>query len=319
MIPFSILDLAPIRQGGDAAQAFGMIRDQARHAEKLGYHRYWMAEHHNMGGIGSAATSVLIGHVAGATKTMRVGAGGIMLPNHAPLIIAEQFGTLESLYPGRIDLGLGRAPGTDQVTAHALRRQRMGTDHEFPQDVVELQSYFRAAEPHQAVRAVPGAGTTGADLATGFQSIQCAAGGAARTALRLCLPFCPRPADGCAACLPHWLPPVGTAGSSLCDGRYQCGRGGYRRRGPPPLHLATDAVHRHDAGQAEPNGSAHRRHRQVLECAGEARRRAQTEILLCRLGSNGGSRTGRSHRPDRCRRNHDNGADLRSGRLSTVA
>jgi luciferase family oxidoreductase group 1 len=158
MIPFSILDLAPIRQGGDAAQAFGMIRDQARHAEKLGYHRYWMAEHHNMGGIGSAATSVLIGHVAGATKTMRVGAGGIMLPNHAPLIIAEQFGTLESLYPGRIDLGLGRAPGTDQRTAHALRRQRMGTDHEFPQDVVELQSYFRAAEPHQAVRAVPGAG-----------------------------------------------------------------------------------------------------------------------------------------------------------------
>lgn len=158
MIPFSILDLAPIRQGGDAAQAFGMIRDQARHAEKLGYHRYWMAEHHNMDGIGSAATSVLIGHVASATKTMRVGAGGIMLPNHAPLIIAEQFGTLESLHPGRIDLGLGRAPGTDQVTAHALRRQRMRTDHEFPQDVVELQSYFRVAEPHQAVRAVPGAG-----------------------------------------------------------------------------------------------------------------------------------------------------------------
>ena len=158
MIPFSILDLAPIRRGGDAAQAFEVMRDQARRAEELGYHRYWLAEHHNMDSIGSAATSVLIGHVAGATKTMRVGAGGIMLPNHAPLIIAEQFGTLESLYPGRIDLGLGRAPGTDHRTAHALRRQRVGSDRDFPQDVVELQAYFRTAAPLQAVRAIPGAG-----------------------------------------------------------------------------------------------------------------------------------------------------------------
>ena len=158
MIPFSILDLAPIRQGGNAAQAFAVMRDQARRAEELGYHRYWLAEHHNMDSIGSAATSVLIGHVASVTKTMRVGAGGIMLPNHAPLVIAEQFGTLESLYPGRIDLGLGRAPGTDQRTAHALRRQRVGSDRDFPQDVVELQAYFRTAEPLQAVRAIPGAG-----------------------------------------------------------------------------------------------------------------------------------------------------------------
>ena len=158
MIPFSILDLAPIRQGGDAAQAFALMRDQARHAEKLGYYRYWVAEHHNSGSIGSAATSVLIGHVAGATQTMRVGAGGIMLPNHSPLVIAEHFGTLESLYPGRIDLGLGRAPGTDRLTAHALRRQHTGGDHEFPQDVVELQSYFSVAASQQAVRAVPGAG-----------------------------------------------------------------------------------------------------------------------------------------------------------------
>ena len=158
MIPFSILDLSPIRRGGDAAQAFGLMREQARRAEKLGYHRYWLAEHHNMDSIGSAATSVLIGHVASVTKTMRVGAGGIMLPNHAPLVIAEQFGTLESLYPGRIDLGLGRAPGTDQHTAHALRRQRVGSDRDFPQDVVELQAYFRTAEPLQAVRAIPGAG-----------------------------------------------------------------------------------------------------------------------------------------------------------------
>lgn len=158
MIPFSILDLAPIRQGGSAAEAFRSMREQAQLAEKLGYHRYWLAEHHNMGGIGSAATSVLIGHIAEATETMRIGSGGVMLPNHAPLVIAEQFGTLESLYPGRIDLGLGRAPGTDQLTARALRRDRLGTDQQFPQDVLELQSYFRVAEPDQAVRAVPGAG-----------------------------------------------------------------------------------------------------------------------------------------------------------------
>ena len=158
MIPFSILDLAPIRQGGDAAQAFDFMRQQARCAEELGYHRYWLAEHHNMDGVGAAATSVLIGHVAGVTQRMRVGSGGVMLPNHAPLVIAEQFGTLESLYPGRIDLGLGRAPGTDPLTARALRRERQGSDQDFPQDVLELQAYFQAAAPDQAVRAIPGAG-----------------------------------------------------------------------------------------------------------------------------------------------------------------
>lgn len=157
-LPISILDLAPIRQGGDAAQAFVQMVAQARHAEALGYHRYWLAEHHNMSGIGSAATSVLIGHIAAATQTMRVGSGGVMLPNHAPLVIAEQFGTLESLYPGRIDLGLGRAPGTDRQTAHALRRERSGNDQDFPRDVLELQSYLGAAKPEQAVRAVPGEG-----------------------------------------------------------------------------------------------------------------------------------------------------------------
>ena len=158
MIPFSILDLAPIRQGGDAAGAFRAMHEQARHAEKLGYHRYWLAEHHNMTGIGSAATSVLIGHVVGATETIRVGSGGVMLPNHSPLVIAEQFGTLASLYPGRIDLGLGRAPGTDPRTTHALRRERMGSAEDFPRDVMELQFYFQPAQPQQAVRAVPGAG-----------------------------------------------------------------------------------------------------------------------------------------------------------------
>ena len=158
MTPFSILDLAPIRQNADATAAFTAMRAQAVHAEKLGYHRYWLAEHHNMGGIGSAATSVLIGHIAAATSTIRVGSGGVMLPNHAPLIIAEQFGTLEALHPGRIDLGLGRAPGTDPITARALRCTRSGSEYDFPQDVVELQSYFTVPNPKHPVRAVPGAG-----------------------------------------------------------------------------------------------------------------------------------------------------------------
>ena len=158
MIPFSLLDLAPIREGGTAAQSFAETRDLAQWAESLGYHRYWLAEHHNMTGIASAATSVLIGHVAGATSRIRVGAGGVMLPNHAPLVIAEQFGTLASLYPGRIDLGLGRAPGTDQRTAQALRRNLAGDVDGFPDDVNELIGYFAPARPGQAVQAVPGAG-----------------------------------------------------------------------------------------------------------------------------------------------------------------
>ena len=158
MIPLSVLDLSPIIEGGDAALAFRNTLDLARHAEGWGYRRYWLAEHHNMAGIASAATAVVIGHVAGGTSTIRVGAGGIMLPNHAPLVIAEQFGTLASLYPGRIDLGLGRAPGTDQITAYALRRNLDGDVNAFPRDVVELQGYFRDLQPGQRVRAVPGMG-----------------------------------------------------------------------------------------------------------------------------------------------------------------
>jgi luciferase family oxidoreductase group 1 len=157
MIPFSILDLAPVTAGSDTSQAFRNTLDLARLGEQLGYRRYWLAEHHNMPGIASAATAVLIGHVAGGTSTIRVGAGGIMLPNHAPLQVAEAFGTLASLYPGRIDLGLGRAPGTDQATARALRRYFDGADT-FPQDVLELLGYFEPAQPAQPVRAVPGAG-----------------------------------------------------------------------------------------------------------------------------------------------------------------
>jgi luciferase family oxidoreductase group 1 len=157
MIPLSVLDLAPIAQGADAAQALRNTLDLARQAERLGYTRYWLAEHHSMPGIASAATAVVIGHVAAGTTTIRVGAGGIMLPNHAPLVIAEQFGTLASLFPGRIDLGLGRAPGSDQLTVRALRRSPAAADT-FPQDVVELMGYFRPARPGQLVQAVPGAG-----------------------------------------------------------------------------------------------------------------------------------------------------------------
>lgn len=158
MVPFSILDLAPIVQGADASQAFRHSLDLAQHADAWGYERYWLAEHHNMTGIASAATAVVIGHIASGTKRIRVGSGGVMLPNHSPLVIAEQFGTLASLYPGRIDLGMGRAPGTDMRTARALRRDLVSNANNFPQDVREIQALFADPEPNQAVLAVPGAG-----------------------------------------------------------------------------------------------------------------------------------------------------------------
>jgi luciferase family oxidoreductase group 1 len=158
MIPLSVLDLSPVPEGSDAGQALRNSIDLARHVEALGYRRFWMAEHHNMPGIASAATSVALAHIAVATQTIRVGAGGIMLPNHAPLMIAEQFGTLAALHPGRIDLGLGRAPGSDQIAARAMRRNLAADVDQFPADVVELMNYFRPAEPGQILRAVPGAG-----------------------------------------------------------------------------------------------------------------------------------------------------------------
>ncbi|RYD29715.1 MAG: LLM class flavin-dependent oxidoreductase [Verrucomicrobiaceae bacterium] len=180
---YSVLDLSPIRQGGTAAEAFRNSLDLARHAESWGYHRYWVAEHHNISGIASAATSVVIGHIAGGTSTIRVGSGGIMLPNHAPLVIAEQFGTLESLYPGRIDLGLGRAPGGDQTTARALRRNLGSSGDTFPQDLQELRQYFADPVPHQAVTAVPGAGLQVPVYLLGSSTFS------AQLAARLGLPF----------------------------------------------------------------------------------------------------------------------------------
>ncbi|HYS07937.1 MAG TPA: LLM class flavin-dependent oxidoreductase [Myxococcales bacterium] len=157
MVPLSVLDLAPVVEGADAARALRCSLDLAQHAERWGYRRFWLAEHHGMPGVASAATSVVIAHVAGGTSSIRVGAGGIMLPNHAPLVIAEQFGTLASLYPGRIDLGIGRAPGTDPLTAQALRRTLTGDVDDFPRDVVELMEYFQPPRPGR-VLAVPGAG-----------------------------------------------------------------------------------------------------------------------------------------------------------------
>ncbi len=159
MTQYSVLDLCPVVEGGSPSDAFRNSRDLAQHAERLGYNRFWLAEHHGMPGVASAATSIVISHVAAGTSTIRVGAGGIMLPNHSPLIIAEQFGTLASLYPGRIDLGLGRAPGTDQMTARALRRNLETDANEFPRDVMELVGYFRDADPNHYVRAIPGEGT----------------------------------------------------------------------------------------------------------------------------------------------------------------
>ena len=188
MIPYSVLDLAPIAEGRTAADSFAHSLDLAQHAERWGYNRFWLAEHHNMPGIASAATSVVIGHVAGGTKTIRVGSGGVMLPNHSPLVIAEQFGTLATLFPGRIDCGLGRAPGTDMSTARALRRSKDLGD-QFPQDVVELMGYFGDPQPGQQVKAVPGAGDACAGLDPWLVIVRRAIGGASGPALRLRLAF----------------------------------------------------------------------------------------------------------------------------------
>jgi luciferase family oxidoreductase group 1 len=158
MTPLSVLDLVPIVEGGTAAQAFANALDLAEHAERWGYTRYWVAEHHNMPGIASAATAVVLARIGAGTSTIRIGAGGIMLPNHAPLQVVEQFGTLESLFPGRIDLGLGRAPGTDPAAAAALRRTLQSDPSQFPHEVLEVMAFFRAAQPGQRVRAVPGTG-----------------------------------------------------------------------------------------------------------------------------------------------------------------
>lgn len=206
-IPFSVLDLAPIPQGSSAREAFSHSLDLAQLAEKRGYHRYWLAEHHNMVGIASAATSVLIGYLAANTTTLHLGSGGVMLPNHAPLVIAEQFGTLNTLYPGRIDLGLGRAPGSDQPTMRALRRHMSGDIDNFPRDVAELVDWFDARDPNPHVRPVPGYGED-PGVAVGLKPLQRTACRAAGAAVCVCLPLCTGYAASGAASLPHELQTV---------------------------------------------------------------------------------------------------------------
>ena len=263
--PYSVLDLSPIRQGGSAAESFRNSLDLARHAERWGYTRFWVAEHHNLPGVASAATAVVIGHIAGGTSTIRVGAGGIMLPNHAPLVIAEQFGTLESLYPGRIDLGLGRAPGGDQNTARALRRYLGSSGDTFPRDLLELMSYFRKAEPGQAVRAVPGEGLDVPIWLLGSSDFS------AELAAELGLPFAfashfaPDYLAAGAGTVPRELQAVRAARRAASDGRGQRDRGRHGRRGPATVHLAPAAGPEHGPGQARPAPAASGQHGGPLE------------------------------------------------------
>ena len=257
MALLSVLDLSPVTEGSTVSQSLANTLDLARHAEALGYKRYWLAEHHNMPGIASAATAVVIGHVAAGTSTIRVGAGGIMLPNHSPLVIAEQFGTLAALYPGRIDLGLGRAPGTDMLTARALRRNLEAGADSFPQDVVELINYFAPAEPGpaRARRARRGAGGAGLDPRLRTYGAQLAA--------MLGLPyafashFAPAEMEHAHRHLPRALPAVGTARQALRHARPQRLRRRHRRRGAAAVLSLQQAfvqfAHR-PAGQAAAAG-----------------------------------------------------------------
>ena len=250
--PLSILDLAPIVEGGDAAQALRHSLDLARHAEAWGYRRYWVAEHHNMDGVASSATAVLVGHIAGGTKTIRVGSGGVMLPNHAPLVIAEQFGTLATLYPGRIDLGLGRAPGTDRQTMRALRRHLASSDEEegFPRDVVELQGYLSDGGADQPVRAIPGIGTRVPIWLLGSSLYS------AQLAAYLGLPFAfashfaPDMLLQALEVYRGGIPAVGRLARAARDGRRERGRRRQRRRGRVPVHLDPAALSGHAARAA---------------------------------------------------------------------
>ena len=282
-VPLSILDLAQIPEGGNAQTALHRSRELAQHAERLGYNRFWLAEHHNMAGIASAATSVAIGFVAEGTSTIRVGAGGVMLPNHAPLVIAEQFGTLEALYPGRIDLGLGRAPGTDQPTMRALRRDFTSADT-FPQDVQELQALLGDAAPDQHIQAVPGQGSHiplwilgsslfGAQLAAALGLPYAFASHFAPAAL---VPGDPG--------LPRALPAFRAAGPAVRDARGQRDHRRHRRGGAQARHLAAEVVHRRRVPpQAHAAAAADRQHRRLLAPAGEGAAGVDAELLVHRV------------------------------------
>ena len=268
MTPLSILELVRVTQETDARGALNNARDLAAHAEKLGYGRVWVAEHHNMAGIASAATSVVLAHIAEGTTTIRVGAGGIMLPNHAPYVIAEQFGTLARLFPGRIDLGLGRAPGTDQLTLHALRRSPEAADT-FPQDVMELQAFLAPAVPNQRIQAVPAAGTEVPLYILGSSHF------GAMLAAELGLPY---------AFASHFAPDHLITALEIYRSRFKPSEqldrpyaivgvnivaAETRREGAAARHDSADVVHQHLSRRAGFKSAADRRHRNLLDADGE--------------------------------------------------
>ncbi len=239
-IALSMLDLVSVRDSGTVADALAIALRTAQHAERLGFKRYWLAEHHNMAGIASSATAVLVGYIAGGTRTMRVGSGGVMLPNHAPLVVAEAFGTLAELYPDRIDLGLGRAPGTDQATMRALRRERTETADDFPQDVAELQRLLGPAQPGQRLIAMPGAGTNVPIWLLGSSLFS------AQLAAERGLPYAFASPFAAGDCLvPPELQAFGHAGQTLCDDWRALDCRAHRRgsRVPGQQHLPARARH----------------------------------------------------------------------------
>ncbi len=264
MIPFSILDLSPIPLGATAADALRNTLALAQRAETLGYRRYWLAEHHNMPGIACAATSIVIGHVAGGTRSIRVGAGGIMLPNHSPLVIAEQFGTLASLYPGRIDLGLGRAPGTDHAHRARPAARRGGQRRAVPAGRAGAAELLRAAAAAAAHSCCTRSRSRGPDLAAGIESVQRAARGHARLAVRVRLALRAGPDDGGARPVPPPVRAFPATGAALRHARRKRPRRRFGRAGAPPLHLAAAVLHQPAARNAGPGAPADRRHRLLL-------------------------------------------------------
>ena len=318
MASLSVLDLAPVPEGSDVGQSLRNTVELARHAEALGYHRYWLAEHHNMPGIASAATSVVIAHVAAATSTIRVGAGGVMLPNHAPLIIAEQFGTLAAFHPGRVDLGLGRAPGTDMLTARALRRNLEAGADSFPQDVVELINYFAPAEPGQRVRAVPGEGQDVEVWVLGSSTY------GAQLAAMLGLPY---------AFASHFAPAEMEHAIDIYRSRFQPSE----RLAKPNLMLGLNVIAADTDEEAEMLFSSlqqafvNLRSRASGQAAapgcelcrrarpdGEGNARSGAVLRGRRLAFHREAGTGCLHRPHRRRRTHGDGADLRPQGASEV-
>ena len=300
---------AAFAQGGTRRDALDEARQVARHVESLGFRRIWVAEHHNMPTVTTAATSLVVAHLAAGTTTIRVGAGGIMLPNHAPYVIAEQFGTLATLFPGRIDLGLGRAPGTDQQTLAALRRLPTDAEH-FPQDVLELQAFLAPVEPGQRIEAVPGSGTEVPIYILGSSLF------GAQLAAELGLPVRVRVALLAAAArrgaghLSRALQALAAARRPARDGRRQRHRRRHRRRGAPAGHVAADVLHQHPARRPRPHPAADRRHRRLLAAAREVPRVADAGVQRRRERRDGAPRPRRAGRADAGRR-----ADRRVGRL----